>query len=365
MKTWTKLTLLLTLLVALAWPTVALASDLYEDQVVFGGTFTLESGETLNGNLIVFGGVAMIEDGSTVRGDVVVFGGTVDVDGRITGNLVGLGGPITLGDSAVVEGDVVSMGASVSQDSGAVVHGNVVDNISGPFPLVFPATMRSLPGGVNLPTFTPRFNPVMELVWFIVKLFLWAALAVLVVLFLPDHAERTARAVVDQPLPTGGLGLLSAILLPFLLFFLVITICLIPVAIIVAIVAALAWAFGLIALGLEVGKRLTQAFKWDWAPAASAGLGTFTLMLVIGGVDALVPCIGWIVPSLVGMIGFGAVLLTRFGTQSYPQEVPYETVVVEEELPPPSPPEELPEITEETPPTESPTDESPPGEAES
>jgi cytoskeletal protein CcmA (bactofilin family) len=342
MKTWTKLALLLTLLVALTWPTVALASDQYDDEIVFGNTFTLESGETLNGNLIVFGGVAMLEDGSTVRGDLVVFGGTVDVEGRITGNLVGLGGPITLGESAVVEGDVVSMGASVSQDSGAVVHGNVVDSISGPFPLVFPATIRSLPEGVNLPTFTPRFNPIVELVWFIVKLFLWAALAVLVVLFLPDHTKRTARTVVDQPLPTGGLGCLSAILLPFLLFFLVITICLIPVAIIVAIVAALAWAFGLIALGLEVGKRLTQAFKWDWAPAASAGLGTFTLMLVIGGVGAIVPCIGWIVPALVGVVGFGAVLLTRFGTQTYPQEVPYETIDVEEELPPPSPPEELP-----------------------
>lgn len=343
MKTWTKLVLLLTLLVALTWPTAALASDLYEDQVVFGGTFTLESGETLNGNLFVFGGVATLEEGSTVRGDVIVFGGTVDINGRITGSLVGFGGPISLGESAIVEGDIVSLGPSVSQEMGAIVEGNIVDATSGSFPLVLPATINALPDGVNLPALTPSFNPVMQVVWFIVKLFLWAALAVLVVLFLPDNAEKTARAVVDQPLPTGGLGCLSAIILPFLLLFLVITICLIPVAILLAIAVALAWAFGLITIGLEVGRRLTQAFNWDWAPAASAGLGTFILILVIDGIGAIVPCVGWIVPTLVGVVGFGAVLLTRFGTQFYPQEVSYSTVVVDEELPPPSPAEELPE----------------------
>ena len=144
----------------------------------------------------------------------------------------------------------------------------------------------------------------------------------------------------------------------------IITICLIPVAFILAVVVALAWAFGMIALGLEVGKRLTQAFKWDWAPAASAGLGTFILMLVVGGVDALLPCVGWVVPVLVGMVGFGAVLITRAGTQTYPQEVPYETIAVEEELPPPSPPEELPEVADESSPTESSPDDSPPVDSE-
>jgi hypothetical protein len=283
---------------------------------------------------------------------VVVFGGTIDANGRITGNMVGLGGTITLGDSAVVEGDVVSMGASVDQAPGAVVHGNVVDDISGPFPLVFPTAVRSWPGGVNVPTFGPSFSPVMVFVWFIVKLFLWAAMAILVVLFLPDHTERTAQAALAQPLITGGMGLLTIILLPFVLLVLIITICLIPVAFIIAVAVTLAWAFGLIALGLEIGKRLTQSFNWDWAPAASAGLGTFVLILVIEGVDALIPCVGWVIPALVGMVGFGAVLLTRIGTQTYPQSPVYESVVVDEELPPPSPVEELPEQTEQEPPSE-------------
>lgn len=358
MKTWTKLVFLLTLLVALAWPTTALASDFYDDQVVFGNSYTLESGETLDGNLIVFGGTAAIEVESTVRGDVVVFGGTVDSNGTITGSLVGLGGSISLGESAVVEGDVVSMGAFVSQESGAVIEGDDFDITRGTFPLVLPTPINTLPQGVNLPTFAPSFHPVVQVLWFIVKLFLWSALAVIVVLFLPDRAEKTARTVADQPLPAGGLGCLSAIILPILLLIMVILICLIPVAILVAIAAALAWAFGLITIGLEVGKRMTQAFDWDWAPAASAGVGTFLLILVINGVGAIVPCVGWLVPAIVGAIGFGAVLLTRFGTQTYPQEVPYSTVVVEEELPPPSPPEELPEISEEEPPAELPADDS-------
>jgi hypothetical protein len=82
--------------------------------------------------------------------------------------------------------------------------------------------------------------------------------------------------------------------------------------------AAIAWIFGLIALGMEVGKRLAELAKQEWAPAVSAGLGTFVLIFVLNGLDMLIPCAGWVFPALAGMLGLGAVLLTRFGMQDYP-----------------------------------------------
>jgi len=99
----------------------------------------------------------------------------------------------------------------------------------------------------------------------------------------------------------------------------------------VAALAALAWMFGLIALGLEVGKRLAQLFKQEWAPAAAAGAGTFVLMLVLNGAREAVPCVGWIFPALAGMLGLGAVILTRFGWQTYSPLAPI----------PPRPPAEI------------------------
>ena len=85
MKKRFQLAFLLVLLLALALPGTAYARGLFEDKVVFGGNFTLESGETLDGALLVFGGTADLESGSTVAKDVVVMGGTVVRAGRDRG----------------------------------------------------------------------------------------------------------------------------------------------------------------------------------------------------------------------------------------------------------------------------------------
>jgi hypothetical protein len=333
---------LITVLLALAVPSTAFAKGLSDDQVVFGGQFTLRSGEEMDGNLVVFGGSVELESGSTVDGDVVVFGGIVDADGTITGNVVGIGGPVNLGESAVVEGDVVSVGAPIKRSPGAIVEGEVVDTIQGPFTFSFPGEMQAFPGGVQLPVMDMHFNPLVSLVQFILWLFVGTVVATLVVLFVPEHIERVAFTAVSSPLPSLGIGLLTAVLVPPLLIFmillmiiLIVTICLLPFALLAVIfVAVVAWAFGLIALGYEVGKRLAKGLNRDWAPPLSAGIGTFLLLLVVNGLG-MIPCIGWIFPLLAGMLGLGAVILSRFGTRVYPEYIPAPAAVdVTDELPP-------------------------------
>ncbi len=76
--------------------------------------------------------------------------------------------------------------------------------------------------------------------------------------------------------------------------------------------------FGWIAIGYEVGQRFTKAIHQNWHPAFSAGLGTFALTLVakiLTGIPVL-NCVGWLVPFLLSMAALGAVLMTRFGTQT-------------------------------------------------
>ena len=299
------------LLIAVAWPKAARAEGLLDDEVVFGGIFRLESGETLEGSLIVVGGIAMLEAESTVTGDVVLFGGTIQAAGMIQGDVVGLGGLITLDDTAVVEGDLTSIGAHVEQAAGAQVKGEITDTSRGPFVFRFPS-------GVRVPRIDFGFSPLLNFIWFTLKIFLWAALAVLLVLFLPAHTERVSAAAVQQPLVAGGLGLLSLAILPLVTLIFVVTIILIPAVPVLAVVVALTWMFGLVSLGMEVGKRLSKLANQEWASAVSAGVGTFTLILVLNGLDAIIPCVGWVIPALVGLVGLGAVLLTRFGTQSYP-----------------------------------------------
>ena len=62
------------LIAAVIIPTTATASGFSDDKVVFGGNFTLGSGEVLNGDLVVFGGNIVLETSSTINGDTVVLG---------------------------------------------------------------------------------------------------------------------------------------------------------------------------------------------------------------------------------------------------------------------------------------------------
>jgi hypothetical protein len=50
----------------------------------------------------------------------------------------------------------------------------------------------------------------------------------------------------------------------------------------------------------------------------SAGAGTFLLGIGVGIVN-LIPCVGWLAPFIVGLIGLGAAVITIFGTRPVPR----------------------------------------------
>jgi hypothetical protein len=337
MKKIQTLLILLVLLVLAAAPGVVQAAAPNQgllspqpDQFVFGDNFTLDSGQTLDGNLWVFGGNAELRSGSRVNGNIHLFGGNVRVDGVVEGDIQAAGGNVQLRDNAVVRGNVQMFGGSVSRSSGARVEGGISEPNQAPFRFPAPGVVP-----VNPPNMTFA-NPFIEFIGFVFQAVLTAALAVLVALFLPVQTERVARTVVSQPVISGGLGLVTALVLPVLMIVLLVTILLIPVSLLLGLALGLAFLFGWIAVGLELGRRMARLFKMDWTLPLAAGIGTLTLSLVIGGAGKYIWCIGWLLPTLVALVGLGAVLLTRFGTQSYPPySPPYGTPV--SPVPPPSP----------------------------
>jgi hypothetical protein len=277
--------------------------------VVLGSNYTLQSGQTVNDGLVVLGGNVNLQAGSTVIGDIFLLGGNVQAAGTVHGNIIALGGTLTLADTFVLNGDLNYAGTSVVRSPGAQITGQIN---TGNNPSTF-----VLPGGVNIPEFIPSFNPVFRLGGFFLRLFLWALVAMLVAMFVPTHLSRTSETAFKQPLISGGLGFLTIIVVPIVLLLLLITICLSPISLIGALLLVVAWVFGLIAIGVEVGKRISLMLKQEWHPAIIAGAGTLLLMLVLSGVEALIPCIGWIPKALVGFVGLGAVLLTQFGRKPY------------------------------------------------
>ncbi|HEX9796648.1 MAG TPA: hypothetical protein VGA52_06615 [Anaerolineales bacterium] len=304
------MSLALVAVLALALPLGALAQGGTEDgRVVLGGSYTLEAGQTMEGDLVVLGGNVTLEEGSSVDGSMLVMGGNAVSAATITGGVTVFGGNINLLGAAVVQGDIISFGGNVVQSPGAQVQGDIVDEDGFDF--------RFLPRVDRVvPRWEMSWSPILSILWFIFRTLMLAALAVLIVMFWPTPTERTADAIVANPLATGGLGLLTFLVAPLLLGLLLITILLSPVSLIGFVVLIVAAVFGWIAVGLEVGRRMATALNWELHAAAAAGLGTLLLTFVIGGIG-LIPCVGWIAPFLVASIGLGGVILTRFGSREY------------------------------------------------
>lgn len=350
-----KLTILLLLLALLAPTGIAQAQDPVHDGdvVLFGQNYTLDEGETLNGSIAVFGGNIEIDkdgvvngsavifggnfsigEGAIINGDLAVFGGNLTVTGEVHGDIVIFGGQALLESDSVVSGDIATFGGQVMREPGAEVSGEIVHNapprIDAPevpeTPVIPNPDIPSQPGvSINV-------NPFWNIAGKFGQAVVIAAIAMLLTLFLQPQLDRAASAIVRQPLISGGYGLLIFVLLPLVLVIMVLTLILIPVAAIVILLVPLAWLFGVVALGQEVGERFAKAINQVWAPVLSTGFGTFLLMLVIGFME-LIPCVGWLPSMLVALVGVGAVAMTWFGTRNPPGTMPSPVV---EEIPPAS-----------------------------
>lgn len=342
--------ILLTTLLAAAAPPSAFALGeaqvSHGGKIIFGENFTLKSGETLAGDLVIFGGNVTLEAGSTVAGsmaviggnvsaadgvevtgDVVMMGGNLSMLGRLDGDMVMVGGSASLGASAVVNGDVTTVGGSLAQEPGAQILGRVQDNSSTPeitIPVIPPVT--SLPDSPTIPDVRPGFNVDFHPFAGFLSTLGWALavslVAVVASLFLQPQMERVSDVITSQPLITGSFGLITVTVSVLALLIMTVTIILIPVSLLGIVILALAWLFGLAALGQEVGSRLAVQLKQSWTLPLSAGIGTLVLMLVVGLVSSLVPCIGPLAALLVGLAGLGGVVLTRFGSRDYPTSAP-------------------------------------------
>jgi hypothetical protein len=321
MKTLSKISIALIVLIValLVFPRTALAQSPGggNDQVVFGGTYTLEKGIDLNGNLVILGGIATLEESSIVNGDIILTGGSLFIQGEVTGNITGVGGSITLGDTAVVDGDINTIGAALNRSNTAVIKGSVSSSGPGNFriPLKWSADNLKNLNIMNL------FQPVGNVLWGIFQALAMAALALLITLFLPLPTGRVAHTISSQPVIAGALGLLTIVVAPALFIVLLVTIILIPLSLIGLLVLAVAFAFGWIAVGYETGRRLAAMFKVQWAAPVNAGVGTLVISL-LSSVLGIIPCVGWVLPAVLAIIGLGGVLITRFGMQgSLPPEL--------------------------------------------
>jgi len=292
---------------------------------IWNDDYTLEEGEQLDGDLVVFNGDVTLEVDSCVAGSVIVWNGSADANGTIEGDLVVSSGDVHLGSDAQVEGDVVcTWDCGLDQEDGSRVDGGIVEGV----PLDGLRSWRW--GHFQIPMLPPLTfwlsGPGQVLDWVfgairgLVAILVVAAVGGLVALIWPQQMALVGRTVIESPMPSFGIGLLTAFAGVALVGVLLITICLSPIAVLMALALGVAGLFGWIGVGALVGERLMRALNAsEAAPLWAAGLGTLVITLVTVGLG-LIPCLGLLGVPLVfglGCLGLGAVVLTRFGATAY------------------------------------------------
>lgn len=348
---WLSLVVLGSLALPLA--PVTAAGDLPDDGVViWNEDYTLSEDERVDGDLVIFNGDGFLEAGSRVSGNVVIWNGSAEVAGDVRGDLIASNGDIQLVGDAHVQGDVVcTWNCDIERGEGARVDGQI---IKGPVIRGIPFGQFAQPGlNIEIPPSDPDplwFSGVEQLLRWIfrmvrraVTVLVVAAIAGLVALIWPEATDRVGHAAFDSPGTSLGVGLLTVIAGATLVTALVITICLSPAAILVALALSAAGLLGWLAVGARIGRQFLRAVKaGKVTPLWSASLGTLIITLVAVGLSnafCLAP-LGWLVSFLIGSLGLGAVVLTRFGTVHYvPDRTPARTeaqvepVMVEDEPP--------------------------------
>lgn len=305
-------------IIACASPTTVFAASQQDDRTIFGETYTLESGRTLNGNLNVFGGLVTIEEDATVNGNMFVLGGLVTIDGTITGDLVVIGGMVTLEDDTLIRGNLFAPASYINQDENAIVEGERLENWNMPW------------GEITMPRFSqwstsnrpdmmivPTINRIGRTIALTLVL---AGLGALLLLIMPNSTETMVKALVASPWQVLGYGALTAVVVLVASLILTITICLIPVAFLILLAFGLAILAGWLVLGYEIGRRILDGmFHTKWSPALTALFGNAILYLIASGLN-LIPCVGGVIEFIAVLFGLGTVIVTLFGTKLYPRD---------------------------------------------
>jgi hypothetical protein len=279
---------------------------------------------------VVFGSDLTVDEGETVQ-DAVVFGGNLDVLGTVSGDAVCFGGHIKLGPHAVVRGDVVNFGGHTDIDPAAKIYGDTVRAghdavVNIPFHKLAPFRHLRMDEGWFGHRFAHRVTSLVgEIAWFAFLCFC----ALLLTVFVPQHLYRIEEHLTAAFPRSALMGLAALVGLPLVTLILIATcvgILLLPLLALATLATAL---IGYIAFAHVLGQRLlgtagvfvqtVLGLLLLQSPAILAAIvalpgGAFSLA---AGAFSL---LGTFICIVVSFLGIGAVLLSRWGRNSLPQQ---------------------------------------------
>lgn len=304
------------------------------DRVNVGGSVTVSKGEVVS-EAVAVGGSVHVDEGAEVQDAVTAIGGPARVDGKVGGEVTAVGSGVYLGPHAVVEGGVTSVGGHIHRSPGAVIEGPVSE--------------------VALPFFGPwgrdhgwwdwewdRWGPwsfwggVSDVLGSLMALVLMGLLTCLVLLVARQPLERVDRQLTAQPWQSVAAGLAGFIF--FWPLFIVVTV-LLAITIVgcalfllypflflyLGLLLLLGYAAAAYRLGRWIEIRFNRRFGGPYA-VALVGVLLIQAWSVLGELLDLAPgpfrffsfmvgLFAFLVQLTAWIVGFGAVILARFGLE--------------------------------------------------
>jgi hypothetical protein len=260
--------------------------------------------------IVKFGSDVVIGRNELVQGNVVVFGGNATVYGEVEGGVVTVKGDIKLASTSRIDGDIVCLWGNADVEEGAAAGKTTVLNFGRMFQKFF---SRKPPAGWAV------------LIDFFRILFV-LAIAVLTVCAFPVQTRTVTERVRKHYAKSMAVGALGILLAPIVFLTLCITIIGIPVALFLPVLIIVGFLMGGAAVGFRVGQLAGEKLKMNWKSPVILVCAGILLIECVSFFNKLAsaasPFLGKVLFLFSILIfvctwvpGFGAVIMTRFGTR--------------------------------------------------
>jgi hypothetical protein len=257
----------------------------------FNENIVIGKGEVVCGNVTSFGGSVIIQ--GELHGNVTAFNSNTFITGQVFGNLTLFGGSVSLNNTGQIHGHSAVYGSKELNAQSKQLDG-VINGYEQHHP--FPGSM----GEFSFP---------------FLSLVIWIILGIALSSLLPEHVAFVRTTVTTKTRRSIIIGLLSIILVPAALVVLIALILTIPVALILALGLFAAWILGTIAISWTIGEYIVLSVAPKYNTRLIDIVVGLTALVLLGSI----PYIGWLISIGVGVLGIGAVFLSRFGTRLYSQ----------------------------------------------
>ncbi len=281
--------------------TVILNGNTGGDVRVFGGNITIN--RPVGGDVLVFGGTVTLGEQASIAGDLIVCGGSANVNGPVSGSVWASAGSVTL-NSAITGPVKVKSGKQLVFGPNARVAGTV--NYTGPSEALVQdgAQVSSIDFHMTEKRGTGhKFTGLFTLA-FLLKMLAWIAAGLVLLQIFKRPARAVTESLRQSPWLNLGIGVLGAVVVPVLALILALVI----LGYYLAFLLFIAYIFFL-GVSCITAAVFTGALIVKWLtkkPDLALDWQAVVIGVVLFGIVALVPVIGWIIVTLLSLMAFGA-----------------------------------------------------------